>query len=154
MGGTLFQALPRTHPAYTRSLCYVMLLSSEENLRIQKNDSRWKSTHNFWPGDNKIWRLVQPKYHIRCQLSGEGDGSEQGTRKNILITSDPLHISNHTTCSDAFKSKYYPDLKPLNKEACEQFNSLLRNIQTSLTYMSFEHYMSAMKIFVAFHNLQ
>ena len=73
---------------------------------------------------------------------------------NFLITSDPLHIGNHTTCSDAFKSKYYPELKPLNKEACEQFNSLLRNIQTSLTYMSFEHYMSAMKIFVAFHNLQ
>ena len=93
-------------------------------------------------------------YDASCRVKEMGLNREPERFMNILITSDPLHIGNHTTCSDAFKSKYYPDLKPLNKEACEQFNSLLRNIQTSLTYMSFEHYMSAMKIFVAFHNLQ
>ena len=73
---------------------------------------------------------------------------------NMLITSDPLHIPNHTTCNMSFHSNKYEELKPLNKEACEQFNSLLRSIQTSLTYMSYEHYMTAMKIFVSFHNLK
>ena len=70
----------------------------------------------------------------------------------IQLASDPLHIFNHTTCGDSFHSSLYEDLKPLNKEACEQFNSVLRNAQTSLTYMSFENYMAAMRVFVAFRN--
>ena len=52
---------------------------------------------------------------------------------NILITSDPIHIANHSTCNNAFQSIRYVDLKPLNKEACEQFNSVLRNIQVFRT---------------------
>ena len=41
----------------------------------------------------------------------------------IQLASDPLHIFNHTTCLDSFHSSLYDDLKPLNKEGCEQFNS-------------------------------
>ena len=93
-------------------------------------------------------------YDASCRLKELGLNREPEIFMNMLITSDPLHIPNHTTCNKSFHSNKYEELKPLNKEACEQFNSLLRTIQTSLTYMSYEHYMTAMKIFVAFHNLK
>ena len=93
-------------------------------------------------------------YDASCRLKELGLNREPEIFMNMLITSDPLHIPNHTTCNMSFHSNKYEELKPLNKEACEQFNSLLRSIQTSLTYMSYEHYMTAMKIFVSFHNLK
>ena len=75
---------------------------------------------------------------------------------NLLkfFTSDPLHIDNHTTCSDAFQSTLYSDMKKLNKEACEQFNSLLRSVQASVSYMKFDNYLQALKIFIGFYNLR
>ena len=72
----------------------------------------------------------------------------------MRFATDPLHCENHTTCSESFQSKAYKDLNPLNKEACEQFNSILRSVQQSVTYMNFETYMSAMKVFIAFHNME
>ena len=93
-------------------------------------------------------------YDASCWLKELGLNREPEIFMNMLIISDPLHIPNHTTCNMSFHSNKYDELKPLNKEACEQFNSLLRSIQTSLTYMSYEHYMTAMKIFVSFHNLK
>ena len=93
-------------------------------------------------------------YDSSCRLKELGLNREPEIFMNMLITSDPLHIPNHTTCNMSFHSNKYEELKPLNKEACEQFNSLLRSIQTSLTYMSYEHYMTTMKIFVSFHNLK
>ena len=93
-------------------------------------------------------------YDASCRVKEMGLNREPERFMNILVASDPLHTANHTTCNESFQSKHYEELKPLNKEACEQFNSLLRSIQTSLTYMSFEHYMAAMKVFVAFHNLK
>ena len=80
-------------------------------------------------------------YDASCKVKELGLNREPEQFMNILITSDPLHIPNHSTCSSAFQSIRYDDLKPLNKEACEQFNSV-----------AFEHYMAAMKVFVTFHN--
>ena len=67
---------------------------------------------------------------------------------------DPLNIENHTTCSAAFQSTIHPEMKKLNKEACEQFNSLLRSVQSSISYMKFENYLQALKIFIGFYNLR
>ena len=47
-----------------------------------------------------------------------------------------LHVANHTTCCDYFKSSEYGSLLKLNTEAAEQTNSVLRRITTSTTYMS------------------
>ena len=72
----------------------------------------------------------------------------------MLITTDPLHIPNHLTCNQAFHSTQYDNLNLLNREAAEQFNSLLRHIQTSLTYMTYENYMLSLQVFVSFHNMK
>ena len=47
---------------------------------------------------------------------------------------------NHTTCS---QSAYKIQGLKNYKEACEQFNSLLRSVQQSVTYMNFDTYMTA-----------
>ena len=70
------------------------------------------------------------------------------------FTSDPRQIDNHTICSDAFQSTLYSDMKKLNKEACEQFNSLLRSVQASVSYMKFDNYLQTLKIFIGFYNLR
>ena len=67
-------------------------------------------------------------YDASCRLKELGLNREPELFLNMLITSDPLHIFNHTTCNEAFKSSKYDVMKPLNKEACEQFNALLRGI--------------------------
>ena len=59
----------------------------------------------------------------------------------MKFTSDPLHIDNHTTCSDSFQSTLYSDMRKLNKEACEQFNSLLRSLQASVSCTKFDNYL-------------
>ena len=71
----------------------------------------------------------------------------------MRFVTDSLHIENNTSCLKSFRSTLYADMKVLNKEACEQFNSLLRSIQKSVTYMDLESYLLAMKIFVPFHNV-
>ena len=53
----------------------------------------------------------------------------------IRIVSDPLHSDNLTACAPSYNSKNYPDMKLVNAEACEQFNRLLRLIQSSVSYM-------------------
>ena len=91
-------------------------------------------------------------YDASCKVKEVGLNREPRRFMEMLITSDPLHIDNHSTCSDSFESTKYENLKPLNKEACEQFNNLLRSVQTSLTYMTYKHFMVAMKVFIAVHN--
>ena len=46
------------------------------------------------------------------------------------------------------------EMRKLNKEACEQFNSLLRSVQASVSYMKFDNYLQALKIFIGFYNLR
>ena len=70
--------------------------------------------------------------------------------ENLKIARDPLHTDNYTTYSQAFQSTIHPEMKKLNKEACEQFNSLLRSVQTSVSYMKFENYLQAIKIFISY----
>ena len=84
-------------------------------------------------------------YDSSCRLKELVLKTEPKLFMSLVITSDPLHILNHTTCNQSFQSSKYPEIKHLNKETvCEQFNSLPRTIQTTLTYLSYEHYMAAM----------
>ena len=88
-------------------------------------------------------------YDASCRIKEYGLNREPGR----FIT-NPIHSENHTTCSQAFQSNLYSDLKAQNKEACEQFNSVLRSVQQSVTFMDFENYLTALKVFISFHNLQ
>ena len=65
----------------------------------------------------------------------------------------PLHCENRSTCSQAFQSHIYADIKALNKEASKQFNHVLRSVQHSVMYMN-DNYFTAMKVFISFHNMQ
>ena len=93
-------------------------------------------------------------YDASCRAKELGLNREPKRFLEIKFASDPLHIDNHTTCSDSFKSTLHPDLRPLNKEAAEQFNSVLRSVQSSVSYMTLDNYLQAVKIFVAFYNLK
>ena len=93
-------------------------------------------------------------YDAACRVKELALNREPGRFSKIRILSDPLHIDNHTTCSESFNSILYKDLQPQNKEACEQFNSILRSVQSSVTFMSLDSYLTAMKIFICFFNMR
>ena len=93
-------------------------------------------------------------YDASCRIKEMGLNREPEKFLKMKFASDPLHIENHSTCSDSFKSTVHSEMKQLNKEACEQFNSLLRSVQTSVSYMKFENYLRAVKVFIAFYNLR
>ena len=74
-------------------------------------------TTRFEPGYNP--KII---YDASCHLKEMGMNREPEIFSNFLITCDPLHVYNHTTDNASFNSTKYEDLKPLNREACEQFN--------------------------------
>ena len=88
-----------------------------------------------------------------CKTVEVGLGREPRRTAKMTIVSDPLHAVNHTNCTDAFNSRLYPDMAALNKESVEQFNSLIRGVQSSVSYMTYDNYLQAIKIFVMFYNL-
>ena len=67
---------------------------------------------------------------------------------------DNFHEDNHTSCLPGFRSSLYNDLQSRNTEACEQFNALLRRIGSSLMFMTFDHYINAVRVFCAMYNLR
>ena len=71
--------------------------------------------------------------------------------KTVIVT-DPVHESNHSTCLPETKSTWYQDMNKQDKEGCEQFNSVLQSVATSVQFMTFENYMLATQIFCAFYN--
>ena len=93
-------------------------------------------------------------YDASCRIKEYGLNREPGRFTKLRFSTDPLHIENHSSCSESYQSTMYQDLKAQNKEACEQFNSILRSVQQTVTYMDFKNYMSALKVFIAFHNMQ
>ena len=93
-------------------------------------------------------------YDASCRIKEYGLNREPERFSHLRFVTDPLHVDNHTSCSETFQSTIYSDLRKQNKEACEQFNSILRSIQSSVTYMDLDSYVTALKIFISFHNLQ
>ena len=71
----------------------------------------------------------------------------------MRIVSDPLHADNHTACAPSYNSKNYPDMKLVNAEACEQFDSLLHSIQSSVSYMIYDNYIQSVKMLIQFYNM-
>ena len=93
-------------------------------------------------------------YDTPCKVVEVGLNREPKRIMNLRIVSDPLHADNHTACCKSFSSRMHTDLNPLNKEACEQFNSLLRSVQSSVSYMTYDNYLQSIKIFIAFYNMR
>ena len=64
-------------------------------------------------------------YDALCLAKEVGMGRQPQRFSELRIVSNPLHTANHTSCFEAFHSHTYFDLFEINKEAAEQFNSLL-----------------------------
>ena len=79
-------------------------------------------------------------YDASWRIKEYGLNREPARFSGLRFDTDPLHCDNHYTCSQAFQTHIYA----LWKEACEQFNSVLRSVQHSVTYMNFDNYLTAM----------
>ena len=61
-------------------------------------------------------------YDATCIIKEYGLNREPARFSGLRFATDPLHCDNHSTCSQAFQSHIYADLKALNREACKQVN--------------------------------
>ena len=92
-------------------------------------------------------------YDASCKLKEYALNREPKRFMSIRVTSDGFHENNHKTCSSSFKTSSYPSLRNANSEACEQFNSVLRRISSSTTFMQQSVFMRAITLFIANQNI-
>ena len=92
-------------------------------------------------------------YDASCKLKEYAFNREPKRFMSTRVTSDRFHENNHKTCSSSFKTSSYPSLRSANSEACEQFNSVLRRISSSTTYMQQSLFMRAITLFIADQNI-
>ena len=92
-------------------------------------------------------------YDASCKLKEYAFNREPKRFMSTRVTSDRFHENNHKTCSSSFKTSSYPSLRSANSEACEQFNSVLRRISSSTTYMQQSLFMRAITLFIADPNI-
>ena len=92
-------------------------------------------------------------YDASCKLKEYAFNREPKRFMSIRVTSDGFHENNHKTCSSSFKTSSYPSLRNANSEACEQFNSVLRRISSSTTFMQQSVFMRAITLFIANQNI-
>ena len=92
-------------------------------------------------------------YDASCRAKELGLNREPHRMMKTVFATDPVHEGNHSRCSESFQSTAFQNMDKLNREACEQFNSVLRGVASSVAFMKFEHYMLAIKIFMYMHNL-
>ena len=64
-------------------------------------------------------------YDAACRAKELGLNREPRRMMETLFCTDPVHVDNHTRCLESYSSTEYRSLHALNKEACEQFNSVL-----------------------------
>ena len=93
-------------------------------------------------------------YDANCRIKEYGLCREPARFSGLRFATGPLRCENNSTCSQAFQSHIYANMKALNKDACEQFNSVLRSVQHSVTYMNFDNYLTAMKVFIKMQGLK
>ena len=92
-------------------------------------------------------------YDASCKLKEYAFNREPKRFMSTRVTSDRFHENNHKTCSSSFKTSSYPSLRNANSEACEQFNSVLRRISSSTTFMQQFVIMRAITLFIANQNI-
>ena len=67
---------------------------------------------------------------------------------------DRHHLCNHTSCSRSYNMDFYPFLKSINSQICEQKNRKLRKLANVVAYENFENYMKIIEIFFALTNME
>ena len=119
----------------------------------------------------KCWVKKICIYILWCKLPLEGVWYEQRTKEIPGFTHynwscplcQPYNVSQQISlgnikfkycfrCLESYLSNRYPRLQPLNREAAEQFNSVLRMVTHSVSRMTFDNYLTAINVFVTFFN--
>ena len=99
----------------------------------------------------KTWNLTWV-YDAACKAREYGLNRYPKRYCKTMFVSDPFHEVNHTTCSKSHMSSLYPTLVDKNREAAEQFNAILRDIGSGVSYMDPSLYMRSITIFCAWNN--
>lgn len=75
--------------------------------------------------------------------------------RNVRFFVDRLHYYNHTACSIGYDIRNYGTdqvLGSVNSQVCEQLNSRLAKLRSSLSYMKFEKFFVSLILFLASRN--
>ncbi|XP_076157104.1 uncharacterized protein LOC143140170 [Alosa pseudoharengus] len=65
---------------------------------------------------------------------------------------DRLHWRNHKGCSVGYNADSYPQLSGINTQQAEQFNARLKRLKHHLPYMTREHFLQHLRLYVWYHS--
>ena len=90
-------------------------------------------------------------YDFACSLEEYCLSREADFFKNTRFYHDIFHGFSHS-CSPCYSSKGLDDLTPVNTSNCEQFNSFLQCIKSSVKHMCQEHFMFYLQFMIDIWN--
>ena len=91
-------------------------------------------------------------YDMACRLLGQFYVRDPHYVKGAIIALDNLHMWNHTACSTVLRSEQHPALAGINTQAAEQVNAIIDDLKAYVPYMTYEHNVLYMKLFMFVSN--
>ena len=91
-------------------------------------------------------------YDMACRLLGQFYVRDPHYVKGAIIALDNLHMWNHTACSTILRSEQHPALAGINTQAAEQVNAIIDDLKAYVPYMTYEHNVLYMKLFMYVSN--
>ncbi|CAG2234981.1 unnamed protein product [Mytilus edulis] len=93
-------------------------------------------------------------YDNACNLHSYCLNRDPDFFKDTLFVVDNLHWGNHTSCSRVYEAKFHPELSKVNTQMVEQNNAKLRKLKSNLSYMNYDNFMSHLKFFLWYCNME
>jgi hypothetical protein len=91
-------------------------------------------------------------YDFSCALQEYCLNREPRHFRHTAFLIDRFHWRNHKTCARSYNLSIYPDFLCLNSEICEQVNSLLKKIKSSVSMMTQVNFMRCVRFFLEMNN--
>lgn len=91
-------------------------------------------------------------YDNACKLMNYTLSREPEHFQNTRFIVDKLHWVNHVGCSEAFNPAIYHWTSKINTQACEQMNSRVKKLKSSLSYMTPQNFADHLTLFLYVRN--
>lgn len=91
-------------------------------------------------------------YDLACKLHADFLQFDPRYLEDARVLLDELHKWNHTACPRVFRPEHHPSMRGENTQAAEQVNSMLAALKRFVQYMTYDHFVLFMQLFIHTHN--
>ncbi|XP_076147300.1 uncharacterized protein LOC143131543 [Alosa pseudoharengus] len=91
-------------------------------------------------------------YDNACKLHSYALNRDPEFFKTTWFLVDRLHWRNHSGCNCGYNADLYPQFSGVNTQIAEQFNSRLKRLKYHLPYMSRDHFIRHIQLYLWYHS--